>query len=95
MPNFKCCNSQSLKLKLNSFRTIFLFLAAVLVSSCSQENYSWLAVRWHNLNARDNAYQASEDAARVPDIASRCKQLGATNNHLSQHRHNEQDIERH
>lgn len=56
MPNFKRCNTQSLKLDINSFWSILLLLAIVLVSSCSQENYSWLAVRWHSLNARDNAY---------------------------------------
>lgn len=50
------------------FSNSFLLLAIlVLIASCSQENYSWLGIRWHNLNARDNAYFLAREKMKEVD----------------------------
>lgn len=48
-------------------RIVLLLLIATVAISCSQENYSWVAVRWHNLNARDNAYFLAREKMKEVD----------------------------
>ncbi len=39
----------------------------VFMSSCSQENYSFVARKWHNLNARDNAFFLAREKMKEVD----------------------------
>lgn len=56
-----------MKLQIKKQLIFLALLLPAILFSCSQENYSWLAVRWHNLNARDNAYFLAREKLKEVD----------------------------
>ena len=46
---------------------VWFALLLGVVCACSQNNYSYIARKWHNLNARDNAYFLAREKMKEVD----------------------------